>query len=160
MAYHGPIETSLDASTKPSYEGLESRLKRLSSYFPLLINTKDFSLQSPEVRELASHISADWTATMDTQPDRTPWKEQLVRWEARSNEMPNVRFDVKNMEIDLNNKRGVATVWVEMEVTGMGDVVLGAMNEVMWRRVDDRWECTFTRGMRGSAMRSVAGYET
>lgn len=65
--------------------------------------------------------------------------------------MPNVRFEITHSNVDLDEVNGVATVWMEMQVLGMGDVVLGAVNEVNWRRIDnDKWECFHTKGMRGS----------
>ncbi|USW58828.1 hypothetical protein Slin15195_G121470 [Septoria linicola] len=162
MAYHGPLDTSsADNNNREDrelpYEPIEDRLKRLSSYFPTLINTHDFALQREDVQELVACISLDWTASMDTQPQQVPWSEQLMLWKARSGELPNVRFEIKHVEVDLNNKKGSATVWVEMDVTGMGDVVFGAMNEVKWRRVKDQWECFHTRGMRGSPSSSTGG---
>ncbi|GIZ44437.1 hypothetical protein CKM354_000763500 [Cercospora kikuchii] len=156
MAFHGPLQTmafspeSKQNNNVPG-ESTASRLNRLSCAFPTIINTKDFSLQRPDVRELASCISSDWTGSMDTQPQGVTWSEQLKLWKARAAQMPNVRFEITHSNVDLDEVHGAATVWMEMEVLGMGDVVLGAVNEVNWRRVeDDRWECFHTEGMRGS----------
>ncbi|PIA92665.1 hypothetical protein CB0940_05085 [Cercospora beticola] len=156
MAFHGPLET-MTLSSKPKAndnvpgEPTASRLNRLSCAFPTIINTKDFSLQGPDVQELASCITPDWTGSMDTQPQGVTWSEQVKLWKARAAGMPNVRFEITHSNVDLDEVNGVATVWMEMEVMGMGDVVLGAVNEVNWRRVkDDKWECFRTKGMRGS----------
>lgn len=155
MAFHGPLETMTfsesDQNNNVPGESTASRLNRLSCAFPTIINTKDFDLRRPDVRELASCISSDWSGSMDTQPQGVTWSQQLKLWKARAAEMPNVRFEITHSNVDLDEVNGVATVWMEMQVLGMGDVVLGAVNEVNWRRIDnDKWECFHTKGMRGS----------
>ncbi|KAK4626676.1 hypothetical protein CLAFUW4_05145 [Fulvia fulva] len=49
-----------------------------------------------------------------------------------------------------NGKLTAATVYMNMEVTGLSDVVLHAMNELGWRKIAGQWLCYYTVGMRGS----------
>lgn len=61
-----------------------------------------------------------------------------------------MHFEIVHLSSYVNESAGMANVYMNMEVTGVGGVVLHAMNELRWKRFDGVWLCYFTIGMRGS----------
>lgn len=80
--------------------------------------------------------------------------EQISRWRARVKDHPDVEFNVQFLSSHVDDESGQASVWCEMEVTGIGNVSLAAMNELKWRYEDNMWLCYFVLGMRGSSVNS------
>lgn len=152
-----------EADTPPATSSTAAILERLSSAIPTAINERDLDFTTPDAQELLSHISPRFQATMDTQPGPKPltWIEQMAAWKERAAEYPDVKFEVVNVASHVDEKKGKARVYVDMEVFGLGEgVKLNAMNELKWRRERDdgvvdregRWMLWSVLGMRGSPM--------
>ncbi|KXT17297.1 hypothetical protein AC579_521 [Pseudocercospora musae] len=136
-------------------ECIQFKLERLSCAFANIVNTHDFDLALPASQELNHHLSPEWLSSMDTQPAKLSWPQQLEQWRARAAEMPSVRFTVHEVSSDVDERKGHAIVCLNMEVVGMSEsVTLHAMNEVRWKRVgvgqNARWLCFYTLGLRGT----------
>lgn len=150
-----PAAANADATAK--------ELERLSINFVHALNAHDYDFdKSEEARELRLHIAPDWRALFDTNGQdfgRTvTFEEQVARWKERVLEYPHVRFAPVAVSSDVDKAKGWASVFCEMEVSGIGNVALQAMNELKWRRdVDGAWWCYFVIGLRGSRMNS--GYD-
>ena len=72
-------------------------------------------------------------------------------WRKREEDYPDVHFHIASIETNFHNMgEGAATVYMNMEVTGVSDVILHAMNELRWRKSAGQWLCYYTIGMRGS----------
>jgi hypothetical protein len=115
-------------------------LERLSRALVNALNEHDFDFnQSPEAQEVLACISPHFKADMDTQPQSLTWDEQIASWKERAGVHPDVRFEVKQVSSDVNERSGVAKVYMDMEVRGLGNVTLHAMNELRWRKMHGKW---------------------
>ena len=137
-----------------------AQLERLSAIVPEIVNTRDFDFARPEAQELLSHVSPDFASQIDTLPDQAKllsWKAQVAAWRPRAQEHPDVRFEATAVSSVVDERLGFAQVFVEMEVSGIGDVKLHAMNELKWQRVDGKWLWFYVIGMRGTLQNSGLG---
>lgn len=151
-----PPETPSEQD-KPS---TAAELERLTAIVPGIVNTRDFDFASPEAQELLSHVSPEFASQIDTLPDRAKllsWKGQVAAWRQRAQEHPDVRFEATAVSSVVDERLGFAQVFVEMEVSGIGDVKLHAMNELKWQRVDGKWLWFYVIGMRGTPQNSGLG---
>ena len=79
------------------------------------------------------------------------WTQQIDSWQGRAEEHPDVRFEVVQINSDVQEEKGIARVYMDMEVLGLGDVRLHAMNVLTWVRGPDQvWRLSHVAGMRGS----------
>jgi len=152
-----PIYTAPTPPDTPSAhdqpKGTAAQLERLSSLIIHAHNERDFDFRSNEAQELVTHISPLWKGEIDTNgPPQRPisWAEQVAAWKKRAEECPDVHFAIQTLSSEVNERSGVAKVYMEMVVTGIGDLKLHAMNELRWRRVEGLWLLHYTLGMRGS----------
>jgi hypothetical protein len=136
-----------------------SLLERLSAAFCYIINEKDFTLSSSVSKELMEHISPDFRAQMDTVTagsESITFDQQMAFWRQRAEEQPDVSFMPVHTSTELNEETGRATVYLNMEVRGIDNVKLEAINQLKWRRQGETWFCYYVIGMRGSAVNSGA----
>lgn len=149
--YPTPETPSLKVS-----ESTATYLERLSSIVVTAINDRDFDFTSAEAQTFLAHVSPHWRGEIDTFAHKraiTSFAEQRSMWKQRADENPGVRFRIDHLWSYVNEEVGLANVYMNMEVTGVGGdgVVLHAMNELKWKRQDDGiWLCYYTIGMRGS----------
>jgi hypothetical protein len=139
------------SSQPPANKGSSALLERLSvAMVDVIVNQRDFDCETAEAQEVVAHLSPNWKSDMDTQAKGLDWTSQLASWKERAKEMPDVKFEVRQVSSEVNERSGIAKVYMDMEVTGLGSVTLHAMNELRWRRVKGEWLCTYVLGFRGS----------
>lgn len=136
-------------------ESTASYLERLSSTVVTAINDRDFNFTSPEAQTFLSHVSPHWRGEIDTFAQKrevASFDQQRAMWKQRADENPNVHFEIVHLWSYVNEEVGLANVYMNMEVTGVGGegVTLHAMNELKWKRFDGVWLCYYTVGLRGS----------
>lgn len=135
-------------------ETTASRLERLSSIVVSTINDRDFDFTSKDAQSFLAHVSPQWRGEIDTFAQKREIKsfdEQRAMWKKRAEENPDVHFEIVHLSSYVNEGAGMANVYMDMEVTGVANVTLHAMNELKWKRGNDGvWLCYFTIGMRGS----------
>lgn len=159
---NGPQSTLTPPDT-PSHTAklpTKDELERLSAIVPEIVNTRDFDFTGSEAQELLSHVAPDFTSQIDTLPDTDKllsWHGQVAAWRQRATDHPDVQFAVTSVSSTVDEKIGFAQVFVEMEVSGIGDVKLHAMNELKWQRVDGQWLWYYVIGMRGTPGNSGLG---
>ena len=137
-----------------------AELERLSAVIPLVVNRRDFDFESNEAKELHSHVSPEFAAQIDTLPQQgrtVSWADQVSAWRKRAEDNPDAHFALTSISSVVNEKKGVAQVYMDMEVSGIGDVKLHAMNELRWKRVDGIWLWYYVVGMRGTPGNSGLG---
>ena len=147
------VFTPPDTPSQPKEPSIAAELERLSAVIPRVINTRDFDFKSPEAEELLSHVSSDFVAQIDTRPQQDKalsWHEQVSAWRERAEEHPQVHFALTQISSVVDENRGFAQVYMDMEVSGIGDVKLNAMNELRWRQVHGKWVWYHVIGMRGT----------
>lgn len=127
-----------------------SELERLSVAIVEVLNDKDFAFTSALAQELEAHISPEWRGQFDTQQGHVTWEEQKLLWKERAEMLPDIVWIVVEVSADVNKRTGTANVHLEMEMLGMGQSKFLAFNENKWVRVNGRWLCHRTVGMRGS----------
>jgi hypothetical protein len=148
-----PAPTEPAGAPKPLIPDLE----RLSAAFVQVLNERDFDFTSDVAQELKSRLSSDWKAQLDTfAADSRPvtFAEQVARWRQRAQDNPDVKFNVLDVQTRVDNKKGRVNIFVEMEVEGISNVKLQALNVVKWKVVGDIWMCYKVIGMRGSSISS------
>ncbi|KAK5682713.1 hypothetical protein LTS10_005843 [Elasticomyces elasticus] len=148
MAYPTPPDDCTPDTTTAS------ELERLSSAFLHVLNERDFDFRSPISQELRSHLSDNFRAHLDTfaqNSEPVTLEEQVAKWRQRAQEQPDVNFRVLSLMSSVDESTGRASVYMDMEVSGLSGVKLQAMNELNWERVDGIWLCYYIIGMRGSS---------
>ncbi|TKA70704.1 hypothetical protein B0A55_07356 [Friedmanniomyces simplex] len=151
MAYPTPP----DEYTSDNNKSTTSELERLSSAFVHILNDHDFDFRTPAAQELQAHLSSNFRAHLDTYAqDSEPvtLAEQIAKWRQRAQENPEVKFRILHTMATVDEGKGRASVYVEMEVSGISDVKLQAMNELNWECVGGVWLCYYIIGMRGSSV--------
>ncbi|KAK5165128.1 uncharacterized protein LTR77_009225 [Saxophila tyrrhenica] len=131
----------------PQKKDTAAELERLSCLIIHAHNERDFEFQGADTQELQAHISPQWKGEIDTGGPRDrpiTWEEQTSAWKQRAEEHPDVRFDIRHVSSQVNERSGVAKVYMEMEVSGIGGVTLHAMNELRWRKVERLWLLHYT----------------
>lgn len=154
-----PSYPTPESDTSPK-ETTSAQIERLSTTWVNTLNNRDFSFTSPEAQDLIAHLAPDFRARIDTDPSNPfhlSLDEQIVKWRERAEQHPDVYFKIVLISSDVDEAKGVASVYLNMEVSGIGEVMLSAMNELRWRREDERWLCYYVIGMRGS-MGNTGGY--
>ncbi|KAK3068898.1 hypothetical protein LTR53_013176 [Teratosphaeriaceae sp. CCFEE 6253] len=134
MAYPTPPDHT------PSTASTTTELERLSGAFVHVLNERDFDFASTAAQELRSHLSSNFRAHLDTfAQDSRPvtLDEQVAKWRQRAQENPDVNFAILHTMCSVDEAKGRASVYVEMEVSGISNVKLQAVNELNWERVDD-----------------------
>lgn len=145
------------APSQPKQSPVAVELERLSSAIPTFVNARDFEFKSLEAAELLSHVAPEFVAHMDPMPGGRSWSEQVSAWRERAQEHPEVHFAIEQVSSAVNEKKGAAQVYMDMEVSGIGDVKLHAVNELKWRRVQEIWLLFSVTGMRGTPGNSGMG---
>lgn len=152
--YPTPDSTPSDDPGSRKAEETAKELEALSTAFVHALNARDFDFnKSGSAREVSRHIAPTWKAQLDTRPQQErplSWDEQRQAWRERALDHPDVYFDVVQVTSDVNEENGHAKVYLDMEVSGIGHVLLHAMNEVRWRRTRGTWLCYYVIGMRGT----------
>lgn len=145
--------TPPDTPSQAREPSTEAELERISAIVPQIVNTRDFDFESPDAQELLSHIHPDFVAQIDTLPQQKKslsWKGQVAAWRQRAEDHPEVQFVLTSISSVVDEREGFARVYMDMEVSGIGDVTLHAMNELRWQRVDGKWLWFFVVGFRGT----------
>ena len=145
--------TPADGST--SNEFTAAYLERLSSSFVQVLNDHAFDFQSQSAQEVKAHLASNFRAHLDTvAQDSRPVSldEQVIKWRQRAQDNPDVVFQIVHSMATVGETTTRATVYLEMEVSGISNVKLQAMNEFNWERVEGVWLCYYVVGMRGSSV--------
>ncbi|KAK3676067.1 hypothetical protein LTR78_004259 [Recurvomyces mirabilis] len=134
-------------------------LERLAVNFVDVLNARDFDFTSDKAKELRTRMTADWKAQMDTyaaDPSPVKFDEQVRRWKLRAQDHTGVHFQVVEVMSKVEEKKERARVFLEMQVSGITEGKLMAMNELRWRKVEGAWLCYFVIGMRGGGVNNAA----
>lgn len=134
-------------------ESTVAMLERLSAIGVQALNDGDHDFSRSEAtRELRAHIAPDWRGQIDTYAHarEVTLDEQTAMWDQRRAENPNVHFHIMGMTTDIDEAKGEALIFLDMEVTGLAEVTLQAMNELTWRRIKGEWFLWHTLGLRGT----------
>lgn len=129
-------------------------LKRFALQWPLVLNERDADFASPRGQEIRATIAPEFTAVLDSYPGRMSWEELLKVWAQEHVEYPHCKLDATGCQADVDEKKGTAKVYIELDMKFVERVDLKAMTELKWVRYDDgRWMVKsfyLMRGHRGS----------
>lgn len=76
---------------------------------------------------------------LDSQAQPITLAEQVKAWEERTIQHPDFRFELQDVTSDVNERRGEASVYLDLIFTGIGDFNLHAIAEMCWRRRGTKW---------------------
>lgn len=117
--------------------------ERLCNRFRLsvsVLNSRDYDHKTDAGKESKSYASPTWQARLDNIPRPLSWSEAVEMWRAWQQVDTDVHFAIVHCSCEVNMTKGEAIVFAEITVTGSGNVVLGALAEVLWkRRKDGQW---------------------
>lgn len=162
FALQTPPDTPYDSGSEPESkkESTAARIVRLASLIDICCNAHDFDFAGPEGQELIGHIAPEFTAAIDCirHPDKVfSWEGVVDAWRRGAEEDPNVKFAWTSVSSTIDEGRGFAQVFIEKEITGIGNLRFHVMEEQQWRREYDKWLLVSIMGMRGTPANSGFG---
>jgi hypothetical protein len=128
-------------------------LERLSTAGAMALNDQDHDFTaSPATRELRSRMMASWRGQIDTyaHAKEVTFAEQSAMWAQRRAQYPDVFFEIASISTVIDERKGEALVFIDMEVSGLATFKLQAMSELTWRKVKGKWMLAHTVALRGT----------
>lgn len=117
--------------------------ERLCNRFRLsvsVLNSRDYDHTTDAGKESQSYASPIWQARFDNIPRPLNWLESVEMWRGWQRIDPDVHFALVHCSCEVDMAKGEAVVFAETSVSGSGNVVLGGLSEVLWkRRADGSW---------------------
>jgi hypothetical protein len=151
-----PAPTTSKPDPPPQRERPETTvemLERLSAAGAMALNNQDHDFSaSPETRELRSRMMPSWRGQIDTyaHAKEVTFAEQSAMWAQRRAEYPDVFFEIVSISTVIDERKGEALVFIDMEVSGLATFKLQAMSELTWRKVKGKWMLAHTVALRGT----------
>lgn len=149
---------SLAPSDNKPTETTTQMLERLCTNFVKALDNQDFDFTDPAAQEVMSHLSPDWHARLLTYAEAAKTltlAEQMAVWRKRAVDLPEVRYGIDYVFSHVNESGGIATVLVNMMISGVAMTTRYNMNECRWRRNDEgKWIWMSVHGIRGNPMSS------
>jgi hypothetical protein len=139
--------------TRKTPETTVEMLERLSITGANALNDRDHDFTgSAATRELRSRMAASWRGQIDTYAHarEVTFAEQSAMWAQRRAQYPDVHFEVVAISTEVDERRGEALVFMDMEVSGLATFNLQAMSELTWKKVRGQWMLAHTLSLRGT----------
>lgn len=134
---------------------LAAELEWLSIAGIIAVNDRDWDLQSPHMQKSLEHLAPDFEAQHDNFPARLSFAENMASSRFLAEQDPSFHLEIVNISTNIQESRTLASVWLEMDVTGINPgVTMKGFSELKWRLSgeDGKWYCYRHLGMRGSLM--------
>lgn len=113
----------------------------------LAINDRDFDYEN---NDLYKCVSPNFRAHFENFPHPLTLLEHSSILRQTIEAFPAYHVEVKNVNSEVKEERGEATVYMESEITGAPEgVKTFLINEFKFRKVDGCWRCFVHHGMKG-----------
>lgn len=119
------------------------------------MNARDWDLKSPHMQKSLKHLAPDFEAQHDNFPAKLSFQENMDSSRYLAEQNPDFHLDIVHISTNIQESRTLASVWLEMNVSGISPgVVMKGFSELKWRLSgeDGKWYCYRHLGMRGSLM--------
>lgn len=137
---------------KPTLKDDEVEIEGLTLNLVRILNSRDFSYQSPSDKAFLVHVATDFEARFDTADYTFDWSAQTGKWREDARDYPDLQFDVLELTTNVKRRSATATVYLKLVLTRTREDIqyLGAC-QLDWRWSDDtkRWLLTRHVTMRG-----------
>lgn len=150
-----PVTPPQTPEAKESNLKLAAELEWLSIAGIIAVNDRDWDCQSPQMKKSLEHLAPDFEAQHDNFPARLSFAENMASSRYLAEQDPSFHLEVVHISTNIQDSRTLASVWIEMNVTGISPgVVVKGFSELRWRLSGDdgKWYCYRHLGMRGSSM--------
>ena len=126
-------------------------LKRISAQWPVVVTTRDWTYSnSPQSAELRSCIAPDFQATLDGYPGIHNLDRLHELFKQDVSEYPEAYLYAREVTAYVDEQKGLATVYLDMDMVLWKDVTTKAMTELTWKRgKSGKWMIHGFLGMRG-----------
>lgn len=114
-------------------------IKRLTETLVRILNGRDFSYQDSDGIELLAHISSDFEARFDTEPNAVDFEGQTEIWEQAAVDYPFLHFDVLELTPQIRRRSGTASVYLKLAITGMSDKQFQGACQLEWKYRGGQW---------------------
>ncbi|KAK4498821.1 hypothetical protein PRZ48_009331 [Zasmidium cellare] len=131
-----PATTISTTSNQPQQKPksfIASELERLSLPGITACNNRDFDFLSPEASEAKAHVAPDFEAIWDGYPRPLTFEENILGTKKLMEDDPNYRLEVVGVSSEVDEERGVGSVWMEILVRWT-EVEMRGFSELLWRR--------------------------
>ena len=102
-----------------------------------VLNSRDYDHKTDAGKESKSYASPIWRARFDNIPKELNWTESIEMWRGWQRKDPDVTFTIVHCSCEVNMAKGEAVTFSEITVSGSGNVKLGGLSEVLWKRRKD-----------------------
>lgn len=114
------------------------------------VNSRDPNKYESEAGQaLRRRIADDFSATFDNYPSLLSWDELNAVWKQRALEDPTCRYQIRQMSSQVHERVQKATVFMEIEITGVDGVNMLGLDELKWRCRNGEWLIFHFTHMRG-----------
>lgn len=132
---------------RPARGETETILEQLSKALIEIFCNRDFS------NPLMAHAAPNFQAWLDYNGSQVRSLEEHIafhKWMCRTN--PGYEYDVLAVLADVDEDKGLASVWATLRVTGHPvKIQRESVTRLWWRRKEGRWKCYKQFGLRGVA---------
>ncbi|KXT05608.1 hypothetical protein AC578_5612 [Pseudocercospora eumusae] len=136
----------VDAKRSAIARELERRFQLLTE----MLNEHDWECQKPKGQEVESYISTTFKAVFDNVPGQLSWRgltDACRRWQEQA---PDIQYNIHSAQTHVDMEAGEAVVYLEVTISGVGNVTLGGLSEAQWKRkCDGKWMWVHYMGIRG-----------
>lgn len=141
-------ETVAGANTKRV--AITRELERRFQLATEVFNKHDWHYETPEGQELKSYVSTTFKAAFDNVPGQLSWQgltDALRQWQEQA---PDIKYNIHSGQTHVDLEAGEAVLYLEITISGVGNVTLGGLSEAQWkRRSDGKWMWVHYMGIRG-----------
>ena len=123
----------------PSLQDDSTELKRLTQTLVRVLNSRDFSYNIGDGKELLAHIAPDFEARFDTQPHTIDFDGQTEIWRQDARDHPYLQFSVLEVTARIYRRSNTGSVYLKLALTGMSDVQYQGACELDFRHSGERW---------------------
>lgn len=142
-------------TTSESDSKLAAELEDLSTAGIQAVNDRDWDMTSPRMQRGLKHLAWDFQAQHDNFPGSLSFEENMASSRYLAEQDPSFHLEIVHISTNIETNRMFASVWIEMNVTGVSPgVVMKGFSELKWRLDGDdgKWYCYRHLGMRGSVL--------
>ncbi|KAI5368041.1 hypothetical protein Slin15195_G031750 [Septoria linicola] len=132
-------------------------LREISNVFIEHLNDTPLEYRNPRGARILACVHTGFQAQFDAYPGHLTWEQLNAIVKAWEMSAPNLHCKVDNISVDVNDRAGTATVFMELEFTGVEDTLtMRAFAEMKWAKDEaDKWWFHRFHGLRADMTKGL-----